>query len=187
MDITIARGGKFTFTIDNKDLVKGLRKNKQNPRNNDALITCSGAMGYNGVLQSIDELTRLDTSSIVDGFPFPQIFLFTNMTIVCGLLKIYEIVSGSLSLKYTATTPGTTWSAVDFYDYIYLSNGREAIIRDAFTGVYSLSATQPHATAMCNYNGQVVIGAPDTDGLGVDLVLVASPLSSTSSILGSLS
>jgi hypothetical protein len=167
MDITVAKGGKFNFVISSKHLAQGLRTSKRNPRNNDSLVTCAGAVGKDGVLQAIEALSRLTTTAITDTFPFPQIFVFTNMIIVCGLKTIYEWNGTTLTLKYTAADAGGTWSAVDFYDYVYLSNGKIAVIRDAGSKVYALSAVQPSATAMCNYNGQVIIGSPDVLGLGV--------------------
>ena len=65
-----------------------------------------------------------------------------------------------------------------------MSNGKVAVIRDAGSYVYATSTIQPTATAICNYNGQVIIGAPDVDGLGANLVLVASPINLTLSQLG---
>jgi len=187
MDITVARGGKFTFTIDNKDLSKGLRRVKQNPRNSDSLITCSGAIGLNGSLQVMDSLTRMATTTITDGFPFPQIFVLTNMTIVCGLTKIYEWDGAALVLKYTTTSPGGTWALVDFYNYVYLSNGEIAVVRD-IGGTYALSTTLPTTTTICNYNGQVLVGAPDivTGGLGANMILPSSPITVTNTQLGTM-
>lgn len=182
----IDRYGHFSLTIGADKLSRGLRPSKRSPRNAGFLVTSEGAVGRDGVLQSLDELTRMATSTITDGFPFPQIFVFTNMIIVCGVKKIYEWVSGSLVLKYTASAAGGTWDAVDFYDYIYMSNGKIAVIRDAGSKVYSLSATQPHATAMCNYNGQVLIGAPDVDGLGASLMLPAATGAATMSGTGTM-
>ena len=244
MEISVAQGGKFTFTIKAKELSKGLRSSKLNPRDKDFLVTCIGAVGKDEVLQVTDALIRMATATITDGFPFPQIFVFTNMVIVCGLQKIYEWDGTSLNLKYTAAAAGGTWSAVDFYDYVYMSNGKIAVIRDAGDGTYSLQGgttptkwlvnhayilgdritcsdaysviarrsfvyvcvkagtshattepvwplsgtivdgtaiwtttiAQPTATAICNYNGQVIIGAPDVIGLGANLVLPALPI-----------
>jgi hypothetical protein len=186
MDLTVVKGGKFNFTIGASHLAKGLRVTKRNPRNSDYLVESAGAVGKDGVLQSIDSISRIATATITDGFPFPQVFVFTNMIIVCGLKKIYEWVSGSLVLKYTATEAGGTWSAVDFYDYVYMSNGKIAVIRDAGSYAYSLSSAQPHATAICNFNGQVMIGAPDVDGLGASIVLPASSINVTTSQLGTM-
>jgi hypothetical protein len=186
VEISVAQGGKFTFTIKAKELSQGLRSSKQNPRDKDFLVTCIGAIGKNEVLQVTDALIRIATATITDGFPFPQIFVFTNMIIVCGLNKIYEWDGTSLILKYTAAVAGGTWSAVDFHDYVYMSNGKIAVIRDAGSYVYALSSTQPSATAMCNYNGQVIIGAPDVLGLGANLVLPAPPIIVTTLQLGTI-
>ena len=187
MEISVAQGGKFTFTIKTKELAQGLRTSKRNPRDKDFLVTCIGAVGKDGVLQVTDELTRMATSTITDGFPFPQIFVFINMIIVCGLKKIYEWDGSSLVLKYTAAVAGGVWAAVDFYDYVYMSNGNIVVIRDAGSDAYAISAVQPTATAICNYNGQVIIGAPDVPRLGVDLVLPALPITVTITQLGSYS
>jgi len=156
----------FSFLIAAEELAKGLRPLKRIPRDRKFLVESKGAVGKDGVLSTIDELIRIVTSSITDGFPYPQLFVFTNLIIVCGLKEIYEWDGSSLSLKYTAASAGGTWSAVDFFDCVYMSNGKIAVIRDAQSKVYALSAIQPHATAICNYNGQVLIGSPDVDGLG---------------------
>jgi hypothetical protein len=136
-------------------------------------VESKGAIGQDGVLCAIDQLTRTATAEVTDTFPFPQLFVFTNLIIVCGRLKVYELTSGSLSLKYTATTGGSTWTAVDFYNYVYLSNGREAVTRNPDTGVYSLATTLPKAMSICNFNGQVIIGAPDAAAEGASLSMKA--------------
>lgn len=178
--------GKFTQTIAPNEISRGLRPSDHSPRNRTYLFESKGAVGKDDVLQALDSITRLDTSVITDAFPFPQIFVFTNMIIVCGLYKIYELESGALTLKYTATTPGGTWSAVDFYDYIYLSNGVEAVIRDAGSKEYAITTDVPTATTICNYNGQVLIGSPGVAGLSADFVLPASSFTTTTEIIGTI-
>jgi len=167
MELVIVKGGKFAFTIKASQLTRGLRPSKRKPRNSDFLVTCNGVVGRDGALQALDAMTRLVTTEITDAFPFPQIFVFTTVTIVCGLRTIYEYAASSLTLKYTAADAGGLWNAVDFYDYVYMSNGKIAVIRNAGSKVYALDSNQPSATAICNYNGQVLIGAPDVQGLGV--------------------
>ena len=103
----------------------------------------------------------VDTDIIADGFPYPQIFVFTNCIIVCGSTKIYELIAGALELMLTVDV-GITWSAVDFYDYVYMSNGQVAVERSATDGTYSVSDL-PIASAIVNFNGQVMIGAPDVE------------------------
>jgi len=192
MELSVAQGGKFSFTIKSKELSHGLRPSKSNPRDNDYLITCIGAIGKNGVLQATEELTRIATDIITEGFPFPQIFTFTNLTIVCGVKDIYEWDGTTLNLKFTVEDEsfGGVWTAVDFYDYVYLSNGKVAVVRSASDYTYAVSELLPSTTAVCNYNGQVIIGAPDADAgeLGVGgSILFASPIIVEVSQLGSWS
>jgi hypothetical protein len=179
MELSVAQGGKFSFTIKSKELSHGLRPSKSNPRDNDYLITCIGAIGKNGVLQATEELTRIATDLITDGFPFPQIFTFVNLTLVCGVRDIYEWDGTTLNLKFTAPDGdyGGVWT--DFYDYIYLSNGKVAVVRNANNFNYTKSTILPVASAMCNFNGQVIVGAPgvivgtefsvDADYIGVSV------------------
>lgn len=149
---------ELNVVISAEVLAKGLRSSKRNPRDVHALLESKGAVGRNGVLAALDGLSRIDTSALAETFPFPQLFVFVNHILVCGKQKIYEYVNGALVLKYTATTFGETWEAVDFYDFLYLTNGAEAVIRNPETGVYSLSSTVPAGFALCNYNGQILVG-----------------------------
>jgi len=100
------------------------------------------------------------TASISDGFPYPQIFVFTNVVIICGETKIYEWVSDALVEKLTVSA-GSTWSAVAFAEYVYLSNGNVAVERDALDKTYSTTTDLPTAMAACDFNGQVIVGSPD--------------------------
>jgi hypothetical protein len=179
--------GEFTFTITSEHLSRGLRPSKRSPRDSKWLWESTGAVGRDGVLSAVDSLTRINTASITDTFPYPQIFTFTNFILVCSATKVYEWNGSSLVLKYTATSAGTTWSAVDFYDYIYMSNGKDAVTRDAFSGVYSASSTLPKANAICNFNGQVVVGAPDAVAVGASMSVGADRLSVSVSQHGSWS
>ena len=147
----------FTLKIGGDKLIKGLRPFKRLGREDGYLVQCQGAVGRQGSLQALDALTRMATTAITDGFPYPQLFVFTSVIIVCGATKIYEWVSGSLVLKLTITA-GSTWSAVDFFEYVYLSNGTVAVIRRSTDKVFVVDATLPTAQAMVNVNGQVMIG-----------------------------
>jgi len=175
--------GDFSITITAEQLARGLRPSKRVPRNSRYLVECKGALGRDNVLQVIDELTRIATTSITDAFPFPQIFVFTNVIIVCSRATIYEWVSGALVSKLT-TTAGSTWTAVDFFDYLYLSNGKVAVIRDAISKVYSTTTTLPTASSICNFNGQVLVGAPDSVIPGASLTMKADPITVTTEQLG---
>ena len=150
----------FSFTIESKHLSRGLRPSKRMPRNSRFLVECAGAVGRDGVLQSLDEITRLATDTITDAFPYPQIFVFTNVIIICSSTKIYEWISSALVEKLTVSA-GSTWTAIDFFDYIYLSNGTVAVERDALDKTYSETTDLPTAMAACNFNGQAILGSPD--------------------------
>jgi len=158
----ITRDGGFTFEIGPEDLSRGLRPRKTLPRNEKFLVECFGAIGYERALQTIEDLSDLivDTSLITDGYPFPQIFCFTNHTIVCGHFDIYELVGGSLELKFSGPG-GIRWTAVDFNDFIYLTNDKVSVVRNP-DGTYELSDL-PFGTSLCNFNGQVLIGAPNIE------------------------
>jgi len=151
---------EFIVRFEAEDLAKGLRSSKRNPRNSGFLSACAGAIGRDGVLQTLDELTRIATTAITDGFPYPQLFVFINVIIVCGETKIYEWVSSALVEKLTVSA-GSTWTALDFRNYIYLSNGNVAVIRDPGSLEYSTTTDLPTAMAACNFNGQAILGSPD--------------------------
>ncbi len=179
---------EFTFTITSDQLSKGLRPSKRVNRDSKYLVESAGAVGRDGTLVAIDELTRLATTEITDSFPFPQIFVFTNTVIVCSLLSIYEWMGDALhfELSIPSSLAGGPWTAVDFYDYIYLSNGDAVVIKNAGSNVYELSTVLPHSTCACNFNGQVIIGAPNVSGLGANMVISCDPVIVTTEQYGNL-
>jgi len=154
--------GTFTFLIPTEDLAKGLRPNVENPRNSKYLTECNGAVGIDNVLQVLKDMNLdhlIDVSALTFAFPYPQLFVFTDMMLVCTETEVYEYVHsspGTLTLKITVA-PGILWSAVDFYDYIYMSNCTAAVVRHAEDGSWEEITSLPSARAMCNYNGQIVI------------------------------
>jgi len=156
----ILRDGTFSFNIEGEALARGMRPSKRSPRNAKYLVKCVGAVGLDNVLQVIDglETDRVDTiANILDAFPYPQVFVFTNVILVCGRQDIYEY-DGTLTHVLGPVTAGQLWSAVDFFDFIYMSNGVVAVLRDPQSKVYATTTDQPIANAICNFNGQVVIG-----------------------------
>ena len=144
---------KLEVTIDG--FASGLRTTSKVPNNNKHLVECSGAVGDNGVLTSLEEITRIATNTITDGFPYPQIFVFTNVIIVCSSTKIYELVNGALVEKLMVTA-GYTWRAVDFAEFVYMSNGIVAVSRTS--NGYTITNDLPVARAICNLNGQIIVG-----------------------------
>lgn len=154
----VPRGNNFSLNFSAQDLKQGLRVSKRSLRNSGALVTCSGAVGREGVLQVLDLMSAEDFSVITDGFPYPQLFVFSNMTIVCGATDIYEIESSSLVHKMNVVV-GHSWGAIASGEYVYMSNGAVAVVRDPLDLSYSLSEL-PLASCICNFNGQVFIGSP---------------------------
>ena len=157
----IPRGDNFRLIIDSQDLVRGMRTTKRAPRNSGYLTRSMGAVGRDGVLQTLDQMNALDLSAITDDFPYPQIFVFPMVTIVCGETKIYEWISNALVLKLTVSA-GALWDGEASGEYVYISNGKVSVIRDPVDLTYALSDL-PRASSICNFNGQFIIGAPEED------------------------
>lgn len=151
--------GKFSKPVIGK---VSLRPSKRSPRNSGYLVTSTGAVGRDGVLQALESITRLATGTFT--FPYPQIFVFSTRIIVCGPTDIYEY-DGSLSASLLTVTEGGYWDAVDFYDFIYLTNGAVAVKRDPDTGAYSVTTDFPICSSACDMNGQVFVSSIEGDSL----------------------
>jgi hypothetical protein len=163
--MAVLQNGQFSITIGSEELARGLRPSKRVPRDSKYLNECEGAVGLDGVLQVLSDLSlsAVDVSALVNVvFPFPQLFVLERLTIICTLTKIYELVSGSLVEKLTVPS-GITWSVVDFKDYIYMSNGKVAVVREATSQIWTINYTLPTACSMVNFNGQIMVGAPDVE------------------------
>lgn len=159
----VLRDGSFSLTIEHEELAKGLRPSRRSPRNTKYLVECIGAVGLDSVLNVIDDLEddRVSNGAVTFIFPYPQIFVCTNLIIVCGQADIYELVTGVLTHRLGPVTIGGLWSVIEIADFVYMSNGRVAVIRDPNSKTFTVTASQPFATSICNFNGQVLIGSPD--------------------------
>lgn len=140
-----------------EQLQRGLRPMAELPRNSNFQIQCDGAIGYHGTLQGIKAITAISTAAITDGFPYPQIFLLSNLILVCGQTKIYEWVNNALVLKLTVSA-GSPWSVVDFFDQLLLSNGVVTVERRPSDKVYAVRADLPIGEALFNYGGRIIVG-----------------------------
>lgn len=178
---------EFSYIISSENLSKGLRTSERAARDTKFLVEAKGAIGRDGVLCAIDQLTRFSTTGVTDTFPFPQLFVFVNFVLVCGLTKIYELKNGVLTLVHTASIAGSTWSAVDFYSYAYLTNGKVTVVRSPDTDTYSESAILPTGMSLCNFNGQVIVGAPSINVNGASLSMKAGTWTATMSLTGTWS
>ena len=160
----ITKYGKFSITIESSELARGLRPTSRLARNQKYLTQCQGAVGIDNVLQALSKLTDdlIDFTGYTFTFPFPQLFTFKKIIIIADRTDVYELVSGSLVHKINVTA-GLTWSAVDFYNYIYMSNGKVAVTRAAEDQAWDVVTSLPICSGMCDLNGQVVIGAPGVE------------------------
>lgn len=145
--------GEYT----SEQLQKGLRAVAETSRNSMGLILCDGAIGYHGTLQGIKAITAIATTAITDGFPYPQIFILSNLILVCGKTKLYEWDGAALVLKITVTT-GNPWSVVDFFDQLLMTNGVVTVERRPGDKVYALRADLPTGEALFNYGGRIIVG-----------------------------
>jgi len=141
-------------------LGKGLRQ-RQNTRNQPYLVEAIGCFPYEGVLEAVEQFSRVDTSALACSFPYPQIFVLSNCIVVCTLTSLFELVNGSLVTKASNIPPGLTWDVVDFKTFLYLTNGQVAITKNYQTGAYAQDSSLPFGTCLCNFNGQVFIGSPN--------------------------
>jgi hypothetical protein len=159
------RAGNFSVTIPFNDLARGLRPTKRAPRNSKFLVDCVGVIGLDGVLAVLDDLSesQIDTTALNTAeFPYPQLFVFTECIAIALEDAIYVYSGGSLTkVLDLGGYEGDIWSAIDMIDFIYMSNGKVAIER--FKGVWSITTSYPVASGICNYNGQVLIGAPGVE------------------------
>jgi len=155
----VLRNGKFTITLNNKSLARGLRKNNRLPRDNHGMTEMTGLISQDDVVTALDQLSRIDTDVISDGFPYPQLFVLSNYILICSATKIYDYSSESLVLKLTVSA-GKTWKVIDFIEYLVMTNDDVTVIRTADTGEFTVNSSLSASSAICNYNGQVIIGGP---------------------------
>lgn len=164
--MTILPNGEFAVTIQADELARGLRPSAKNPRNSKFLTNCEGAVGIDNVLSVLHDLTddAVDLTAILPlTFPYPQLFVFPNVIVLCTETDIYEIEAGALSVSLLTVTAGILWSGISVGEFVYMSNGKVAVVRSAGSQEWSITTDYPIAGAICNLNGQVMIGAPGVE------------------------
>jgi hypothetical protein len=119
-------------------LKKGLAPN-YNPRNKPYLVQSLGAYPLDEALISVSQFTPIDTSSLGSlPFPYPQIFVCSEVIIICTPYSIYEYDGSSLILKLDDIPEGLTWNCIDYKLFIYLSNCTVAVTKNPTSGVYAI-------------------------------------------------
>lgn len=152
------------FVVELSEIVKGLRQKERSPNNIPTLTEISGIYPREGLLASLPEPVQIALTDLPEQtFPFPQLFKLTNLTLVCGENSIWEFNETNNSFaEVLANIPGNhTWSVIDFVEWIYLTNGKVAVVRNAGSKQYEVVTELPFGSCLCNYNGQILIGAPN--------------------------
>lgn len=154
--------GHFAVNLDSETLLKGLRTHSNQPRNKPGLETLKGVMGKDGTLQRIfaSDFTRITGANIDTGnHPFPQIYRLNKHFIICNVASIVEYDGNTWNTKISGLTPSAyPWYVASSYDWIYLTNGTVAVIRNPETNTYALSTSAPVGLGVCNFNGQIIVG-----------------------------
>lgn len=142
----------------------GIAPSDNVPSNTGGFRIMQGAYTNDNVVQGLEDLEQVEFDNFVFSYPFPQIFELTSITLVCGSSTVYELLSdGTLEEKIRAFNGGT-WTVADYNRFIVLTNGSSMIIRDGLTGMWKMydGCEIPDGLCVCNLNGQLVIGGPET-------------------------
>lgn len=154
---------EFTLVFGD-GLVRGLRKQAGNPTNEQALVISDGLFPHERVSQALEDLTEYQVAlgSIEAEFPFPQVFVLRQMTLVCTATEIYKLVAGTLTLLHGLLEAGTTWTVADYDAYVVMTNGKVLLVRDALSGEFNVfeSCYIPPCICLCDLNGQLIVGGP---------------------------
>lgn len=148
-------------------LKKGLRASADNARNNQALYICQGAYPEDDILRAYQDIRpyQIDTADLGAVFPFPQIFILNQLTLVCDIDTIYEYKNYTFEVILLNVPAGSTWSVADYGDFIILTNGNCLVVRDAATKAFAVYnvCDIPQCVCLCDLNGQLIVGAPGTN------------------------
>jgi hypothetical protein len=128
-------------------------------------VLATGLYPTEGALQSLEPLTRIDTSGLnpVPVFPFPQVFELKDGTVlVCTESEIYTYASATLTQVLGGLTPGHCWTIADFNGFVFMSNGSQTVYKDGVSKVFTANDDFGLASCsgVCNFNGQLIVAAP---------------------------
>lgn len=153
----------FDVTITSPQLMRGLRPYGGAPRNSAPFIECKGGIGHAGAFTTLPPFgLTIPVTFATGGFPYPQIFIFTNHILITCQTEILEWQAPLAISKIAGLPGGTAWSAVEYNDFIYLSNGKTSVIRRPSDGVFVIDASLVAAEALLDAHGQVMAGGFST-------------------------
>lgn len=154
-------------------LKRGLRPSTKLARNSQALSKLQGMYVDEECVATPEPIDMLNLTSLGCTFPYPQVFVCMNRTVICTPTAIYELESGAAVSKLTGLTQGCLWSCADFGPYIVLTNGKQTVYRNPETSAWSVTTDVPIGTTIAAQNGQILVGSmdatityPNIDGLG---------------------
>lgn len=148
-------------TITLKDTLAGGLSPNNNPRNQPFLTEMTG-MFVDRALETVETFSPMTLPDGIDfSFPYPQLFVLSDLIILCNDDQIWEWGGSSWVSKISSLTTGTTWTCIDRRTYIILSNMEVTVVRDPNTGLYSLDTDLP-AGSYGDFNGQLCVGSPKT-------------------------
>lgn len=148
---------ELSLVLNNQEVALGLRKEEKQAKNVFAKTELSGMITQKGMLRSNPVHTRIDTSIITDGFPYPQLFVLNKVVIICGRTDIYEW-NGTALIHKINVTGGMIWKVLENFNFIYLTNGEVSVKRDPWSKYYALD-DKVVSSSLCNYNGQILAGS----------------------------
>jgi len=143
---------------------KGLIATEKDIFNKQSFIQMDGAFVNDGIVVSTPDVNQLDLDSLGCSYPFPQVFYLKDLTIVGTATALYDYsaVGGLTSL--ITVDEGSTWSVADYHRFVVFTNGKAIIVRDGSSGEWRefTECTIPTGLCVCNLNGQLLIGGPET-------------------------
>lgn len=134
---------------------------KATKRNDQWLLDSSGLFFMDGMVQGIPSVDLAAFGISGQAFPFPQMFVFPMVTIYCTATSVYEL-NGAEIEHGIEVDEGSTWSGIAFEQFVYLTNLRTVVVRNAESRKYEERSDLPAGQCLCNFNGQVIVGAPDS-------------------------
>jgi hypothetical protein len=175
---------EFDFSFI-EGLKKGLRSDRSNPRNSEALVECynmkpleKGLRPFVPLSNPFSALVLLHEDSgdvlLEDGgtvllesgefdsidWPFPQLFIGMRRRILCTRTRVYELDSNWNPILRVEVTSGGRWDLIDYGTYVVLVNGSAIVYIDSdgdFAQAPYLS-TMPLVSTGCDFKGQMVGG-----------------------------
>lgn len=157
---------EFYFKFDD-GLRTGLRRTSRHPRGSEGLVDCYGFKPTESGAAFIESVNTPASGAAID-WPFPQMFDTTLGMFIAQEQSISAVDSTTWALteKIGSVTAGTAWNVADFGAYQVWMNGKKTILNtDGSWSTFSGDEI-PCGRALCNFRGQAIAGAFETEWTG---------------------